>query len=117
MPLVNFDDTDHLVAEGYSQGRGTVLRSEHFEVTKIHFGKGEGAQPHSHQHEQLTYILEGRLRVTIGDGEDVYEVGPGQATFNPIGVVHSVVALEDTTALSLKAPLNHEEYAATGSLS
>jgi unsaturated pyranuronate lyase len=117
MPLVNFDDTDHLVAGGYSQGRGAVLRSDFFEVTKIHFAKGEGAQPHSHKHEQLTYILEGRLRVTIGEGEDVYEIGPGQATFNPIGVVHSVVALEDTVALSLKAPLNDEEYAATGQLS
>lgn len=116
MPLVNFDDTDHLVA-GYSQGRGAVLRSDYFEVTKIHFAKGQGAKPHSHKHEQLTYILEGRLRVTIGDGEEVYEIGPGQATFNPIDVVHSVEALEDTTALSIKAPLNDEEYAPTGRLS
>ena len=55
--------------------------------------------------------------MTIGDGEEVYEIGPGQATFNPIDVVHSVEALEDTTALSIKAPLNDEEYAATGRLS
>lgn len=116
MPLVNFDDTDHLVA-AYSQGRGAVLRSEYFEVIKIHFAKGQGAKPHSHKHEQLTYILEGRLRVTIGAGEEVYEIGPGQATFNPIDVVHSVEALEDTTALSIKAPLNDEEYDATGRLS
>jgi quercetin dioxygenase-like cupin family protein len=116
MGFVDFDDTEHLVAEGYSQGRGAVLRSEHFEITRIRFSEGEGAQPHSHVHDQFTYILSGRLRVTLGDGDEVYEIGPGQATYNPTGVVHSVVALEDTVALSVKAPMNTEEYEATGRL-
>ena len=121
MGFVDLDeasDPDHFVAEGYSQGRGAVLRAKHFEVIKIHFAKGEGAEPHAHKHDQFTYILSGRLRVTIGDGEEVYEIGPGQATFNPTDVVHSVVALEDTAALSVKAPLlEEEEYEATGTLS
>lgn len=117
MALVTFEETDHLVVPGYSQGRGQVLRTDGFEVTKISFAKGEGAQPHSHEQDQFTYILEGRLRVTIGNGEEVYEIGPGQATYNPTGVVHAVEALEDTTGLSFKAPLNNEEYEATGRLS
>jgi quercetin dioxygenase-like cupin family protein len=119
MGFVDFDDAepDNQVA-GYSQGRGAVLRSDHFEVIRIHFEKGHGADPHSHEHDQFTYILSGRMRVTLGDGEEVYEIGPGQATFNPTGVVHSVEALEDTTALSIKAPLLEEqEYEATGTLS
>jgi quercetin dioxygenase-like cupin family protein len=117
MGLINFEDTDHMVVPGYSQGRGAVLRAEGFEVTRISFAKGEGAKPHSHQQDQFTYILSGRLRVTIGDGEEVYEIGPGQATYNPTGVLHGVEAIEDTTALSFKAPLNDEEYEATGTLS
>jgi len=115
MPLVTFDEaSDHLVAK-YSEGKGSVLRSEHFEVTKIHFGKGRGAKPHSHPEEQLAYVLSGRLRVTSGD--QVYEVGPGQASFNPSNVQHGVEALEDTVVLSVKAPLISDDYEATGALS
>lgn len=115
MPLVTFDDaSDHLVAQQYSQGRGTVLRSEHFEVTKIRFAKGQGAVVHSHPEEQLAYVLSGRLRVTAGG--QVFEVGPGQASFNPANVEHGVEALEDTVVLSVKAPLVSLDYEATGTL-
>lgn len=115
MPLVTFEDSaDNKVAQ-YSEGRGSVLRSEHFEVTKIRFPKGKGAELHSHPEEQLSFVVSGRLRVTA-DGE-VYEVGPGQATFNPSNIEHGVEALEDTVVLSLKAPLISDDYEATGSLS
>lgn len=118
MGLVEFEEqTDHKVVPGYSQGTGQVLRAEGFEVTKISFAKGQGADPHSHEQDQFAYVLKGRLKVTIGDGEDGYEVGAGQATYNPTGTVHSVEALEDTTVLSFKAPMNDEEYEATGRLS
>ena len=72
MPLVKFDDTtatDHKVAS-YSDGQGSVLRSEHFEAIRLRFPKGKGAQPHSHPEEQLAFVLSGRLRVTAG-GESV----------------------------------------------
>lgn len=118
MGLVEFDDnTDHKVVPGYSQGKGSVLRADGFEVTKIRFAKGQGAEAHSHEQDQFAYVLSGRLKATIGDGEETYEIGPGQATYNPTGTVHAVEALEDTTVLSFKAPMNDEEYEATGRLS
>jgi quercetin dioxygenase-like cupin family protein len=114
MPLVTFEDSpDHKVAQ-YSDGRGSVLRSEHFEATKIHFPKGKGAKPHRHPEEQLSFVVSGRLRVTAAG--EVYEVGPGQATFNPSNLEHGVEALEDTVVLSLKAPLISDDYEATGKL-
>jgi quercetin dioxygenase-like cupin family protein len=101
MGLVRFDsDADNLVSGTYSQGRGPVLRSEHLEVTKIAFAKGEGADTHQHDEEQVMYVLSGRLKATCGD--EKYEVGPGEATFSPAGVPHSVQAVEDTVGLSLK---------------
>jgi quercetin dioxygenase-like cupin family protein len=116
MPLVTFDDTtqtDHKIA-GYSDGQGSVLRSEHFEAIRLRFEKGKGAQPHSHPEEQLAFVLSGRLKVTAGG--ETYEVGPGQATFNPSGIEHGVEALEDTEVLSFKAPLISTDYEATGKL-
>ena len=115
MGLVKFDqDEDHLVSGEYSQGRGPVLRSEHLEVTKIAFPRGKGAELHRHAEEQVMYVLSGRLLVTL-EGEQ-YEVGPGEATFNPSNSEHGVSALEDTVALSFK---NHVApgYEKTGELS
>jgi quercetin dioxygenase-like cupin family protein len=114
MTLVKFDrDEDNVVSGSYSTGTGPVLRSEKMEVTKISFAKGKGADTHQHAEEQVMYVLEGRLRVTC-DGE-TYEVGPGEATFNPSNAPHSVMAIEDVVALSFKnqvAPI----YEPTGSL-
>src|SRR3954467_3707172 len=118
MPLVTFDDASDNQVAAYSDGQGSVLRSEHFEATKIRFPKGKGAKPHRHPEEQLSFVLEGRLKVTAGgDGEIAYEVAPGQATFNPSNILHGVEALEDTVVLSLKTPLISHDYEATGKLS
>jgi len=114
MGLVTFDqDEDNIVSGEYSQAKGPVLRSERIELTKVFFAKGEGAQPHRHVEEQVMFVVTGRLRVTC-DGE-TYEVGPGQATFNPSNAEHAVEALEDVEGISFKnlvAPM----YDKTGDL-
>jgi unsaturated pyranuronate lyase len=118
MPLVTFDDDSDNQVASYSDGQGAVLRSEHFEAAKIHFPKGKGAEPHRHPEEQFSFVVQGRLRVTAGDdGEIVYDVLPGQATFNPSNILHGVEALEDTVVLSLKTPLISDDYEATEELS
>jgi quercetin dioxygenase-like cupin family protein len=114
MGLVTFDrDEDNLVSGAYSQARGPVLRSERIELTKVFFAKGEGAKPHRHPEEQVMLVLKGRLRVSC-DGE-TYEVGPGQATFNPSNAEHAVEALEDVEGISFKN-LVDPNYEKTGDL-
>ena len=108
-------DTDNVVSGGYSTARGPVLRSEKQEVTKVYFKAGEGAEEHSHPEEQTFYLLEGRLRVTLG-GEPPYEVGPHEGSFHPSNVPHRVEALEDTVAISFKNVVDPTGYEATGKL-
>jgi len=114
MTLVRFEqDADNVVSGSYSTGTGPVLRSDNMEVTKISFEKGKGADIHQHAEEQFMYVLSGRLEVTC-EGE-TYEVGPGEATFNPSNALHGVTAIEDVVALSFKnqvAPI----YEPTGRL-
>jgi quercetin dioxygenase-like cupin family protein len=102
MGLITFDDRDEdrLVAEEYSTGRGPVLRSDVMELTKISFGRGYGAELHQHPEEQILYVLDGVLEVTLGD--ETYEVHPGQASFHPSNVPHRAMAKEDVVALSFK---------------
>lgn len=117
MGLVKFDrDEDNLVAGHYSQAKGPVLRSEKQEVTKVFFDKGEGAKEHHHPEEQTFYVVEGRLRVTLG-GAKPYEVGPGEGSFHPSNVPHFVEALEDSVVISFKNVVDPTGYQATGELS
>lgn len=114
--LVRFDqDEDNVVSGGYSTARGPVLRSEKQEVTKVKFNAGEGAHEHSHPEEQTFYVLEGRLRVTLG-GAEPYEVGPDQGSFHPSNVPHKVEALEDTVVISFKNIVDPTGYDPTGAL-
>ena len=52
---------------------------------------------HSHENEQLTYILEGTLRFWLGDDEaEIVDVHAGEVLHIPANVPHRAEALEDT---------------------
>lgn len=111
-------DQDHLVTEQYSAGLGPVLRSEKCEFVKARFLEGTGAELHSHPEEQTVYCVAGRLRATLGEGDDAEEfiIEPGEAAFNPSNVPHGVIALEDSVVLSFKIRTENQIYQATGSM-
>lgn len=66
---------------------------------------------HSHRHEQLVYVISGRLHFTSGDA--TFEAGPGDSFVVPGGVEHQAAALEDAEVLDVFVPFR-EDYAATG---
>lgn len=52
---------------------------------------------HKHEEsEELMYIISGRGRLVIEDGEEVYEVGPDTAIFSPMGKMHRLENIGDT---------------------
>jgi quercetin dioxygenase-like cupin family protein len=104
---------DNLVTPQYSTARGPVMRSDNLELTKGFYEKGKGADTHAHPEEQIIYVLSGRAAVTLGD--ERYEVAPGDVSYHPSNVPHSIVALEDLTVLSIKH-LVSPIYEATGRL-
>jgi quercetin dioxygenase-like cupin family protein len=113
--LIRFDlGIENLVTRQYSQGVGSVLRSERVELTRIVFSKGTGADFHQHPEEQLFYCVEGKLQVTLG--KETYIVDKGEATWHPSNVRHKVHALEDTVLLSFKIRAEEQIYDATGEL-
>ncbi len=50
-------------------------------------------KPHTHASTQVSYILQGRLRMWIGGEEQV--IGPGEFAFVPAGVEHSIESLDE----------------------
>ena len=70
--------------------------------------KGWVGSRHSHPHEQMVYIVSGRIRFEYPDG--TFEVGPGDCFLVPGDVEHQASALEDCEVLDIFTPMR-EDYA------
>lgn len=85
----------------YSTARGPVVLGDHLEVALVHFDANKGAKPHHHAHEQMMYVLKGRIRASIGDETFIAE--PGDIIHMPPDVEHEILAYGvDTTVISVK---------------
>jgi quercetin dioxygenase-like cupin family protein len=56
--------------------------------------RGCGSAPHRHPNEQFNLILQGSVRVKIGDLDEMI-VPKGSVVYFPANIVHSQVALPD----------------------
>jgi quercetin dioxygenase-like cupin family protein len=88
------------VTPKYSTAFGPLLAGEHLESGLFRFKANEGAVEHAHPSEQVMYVISGKLRVRFG--EEIGEIGPGQAFLAPSNVPHQVTALEDSVVFSCK---------------
>ncbi|MGI9522184.1 MAG: cupin domain-containing protein, partial [Hyphomicrobiaceae bacterium] len=79
--------------ESYSSAVGPIVEGERTQVGLIKKAKGTGAHLHSHPNEQWNYIVQGKLRVTIGDHTEI--AGPGTLLYFPPNVQHATVALPE----------------------
>ena len=70
------------------------------------FEKGAVGALHSHPHTQITYVVSGRFRFTIGDA--TREVGPGDTMLKQDGVRHGCVCLEPGVLLDIFTPMRED---------
>lgn len=68
--------------------------------------KGSYVPKHSHESEQLTYVLEGALRLVV-DGQDIL-VSAGEILVIPAWVEHDATAVEDTVELDIFSPIRKD---------
>jgi len=74
-------------------------------LAHVYLKKGAIVPRHSHENEQLTYILEGALKFFIGDhGEHEQIVRAGEVLTIPSNVPHRAEALEDTLDVDIFDP-------------
>jgi quercetin dioxygenase-like cupin family protein len=85
-----------------------LFTGERMMLAHVHLKKGAIVPKHSHENEQLTWILEGALRFWIGnEGEPGYEervVSAGEVMYIPSHVPHKAEALEDTFDVDVFSP-------------
>ena len=82
-----------------------LITGDRMMLAHVYLKKGCVVPKHSHENEQLTYILEGALHFWIGDdgGEEVV-VRAGEVLHIPSNVPHKAEALEDTLDVDVFSP-------------
>ncbi len=76
-------------------------------LQEAHLPKGSRFEPHSHHNEQIVLVLEGRIRLDIGEPagrQRSVEMGPGDLLLLPPHLPHGGEALEDCRLLDLFSP-------------
>lgn len=80
-----------------------MITGDRMMIAHVYLKKGCVVPRHQHENEQITYILEGALRFTLGEGEQV-DVREGEVLVIPSNVPHSAEALEDTLDVDIFDP-------------
>ncbi len=82
-----------------------LVTGERMMLAHVYLKKGCVVPRHSHENEQLTYILEGTLRFTMGENlEEQVDVRAGEVLVIPSNVPHRAEALEDTLDVDIFCP-------------
>jgi quercetin dioxygenase-like cupin family protein len=82
-----------------------LITGDRMMLAHVYLKKGCIVPKHSHENEQLTYILEGVLRFWIGEHEEEeLLVRAGEVLHIPSHVPHKAEALEDTVDVDIFSP-------------
>ena len=82
-----------------------LITGDRMMLAHVYLKKGCIVPTHSHENEQITYILEGALRFWIGeDQKEELVVNAGEVLTIPSNVPHQAEALEDTLDVDVFSP-------------
>ena len=88
--------------------RRRLFTGERMMLAHVYLDKGAIVPWHSHENEQLTWIMSGALRFWLGhEGTDDVEelvVGEGEVLYIPSNLPHKAEALEDTFDIDVFSP-------------
>jgi len=98
--------------------KGTITRrlvtGERMMIAHVYLKKGDDVPRHSHENEQLTYILQGALQFWFGaNDERELTVRAGEVIVIPSNVPHRALALEDTLDVDVFSPPRQDWLAGT----
>jgi quercetin dioxygenase-like cupin family protein len=83
-----------------------IITGEREMLAQMYLKRGALVPIHSHESEQMTYILQGALRFLVG-GEEII-VREGEVLHIPPMTPHQAEALEDTFELDVFSPIRQD---------
>jgi quercetin dioxygenase-like cupin family protein len=91
-----------------------LISTERMMLAHVYLDKGCIVPQHSHENEQLTYILEGALRFWLGEDEaELVDVHAGSVLHIPSYLPHKAEALEATLDVDIFCPPREDWLAGT----
>ncbi|CAN5579054.1 cupin domain-containing protein [soil metagenome] len=81
-----------------------LITADRMMLAHVYLAKGCIVPQHSHENEQLTYILSGALKFWIGEEKREQIVSAGEVLVIPSNVLHMAEALEDTLDVDIFSP-------------
>ena len=82
-----------------------LISTERMMLAHVYLEQGCVVPKHEHENEQLTYILEGKLRFWLGEDEsEVVDVAAGEVLHIPSHLPHKAEALETTLDVDVFCP-------------
>ena len=104
-----FTENKNVAAKDLGGGvkRKVLSYSEKLMACELTFEKGAVGAPHSHPHEQIGYIISGKL-VYQEEGQADKILETGDTYYVSPNVVHGVQILEDTKLLDIFTPMRED---------
>ncbi len=87
--------------------RKVLSYSKNLMICELYFEKGAVGAKHSHPHEQIGYIISGRL-IYQEEGCEDRILESGDSYYVAPNVVHGVLVLEETKLLDIFTPMRED---------
>ena len=81
---------------------GRFIHGEKSTLAFWEIKKGSVLREHAHMHEQITYIIEGEIEMTIGSEKFLFTAGSTHLI--PSGTPHAAIALTDCKVIDSFSP-------------
>lgn len=98
----NLDDLPNLIDKPGGSMRRLGGKQAMIQVATM--PKGDSFPPHAHPNEQIVLVLDGLVRLDVGEPPVSYELGPNDMMVIPPNVPHGGEALEATRVLDAFSP-------------
>jgi quercetin dioxygenase-like cupin family protein len=105
MPLFNFNELNE--KEMFPGFKARVIHGESMTIAYMRVTEGAEAPEHSHPHEQITHVVEGKLELTIDGVPQTFSAG--EVAVIPSNVRHSARGVTDCLVLDVFHPVR-EDY-------
>ena len=103
MQIIAWDEVELETVNPSMQRR--IVTGERVTVARIYFKDGFLVPLHSHEQEQVTQVISGRMRFSIGaNREKVVDLGPGDVIVIPSNVPHEALCLGDVEEMDTWSP-------------
>ncbi len=83
-----------------------AVNTDNITVSHVHLQEGSVVPEHSHPHEQIVNVMEGKMRLTLPDGEYVLE--PGMAFVLPPNQPHAASAITECRVIDVFHPARED---------